>query len=1187
LLRATHLPEEVEEGPVEYKLKLVKPPAERVRHLTTQMHWRQTNGAGTMFYRLGYHDDGYPRGVTPAQMAGTLRVVCGMAAKAGASYSVVEDSVLVGWGPSPSEQDKSDKAKSAIEASWKAGTWGRGFGGVASKGGETEAGVPWAEPAGHTGETESHERPLGADVAEGASAAGAASGEVGASPGTPSSRGSEWRSEETDPSLGVKEFGAEHLCLTLRVTGRQGHGRASWEELRVAVLGDEAAGKSTLVSVLTQGGLDDGQGLKRIEVFRHFHEVEAGRTSAISEQILGFDKDGGVVDGNGREVDVYHAAAQGPAASGQWAQSAGEQGPETSSQRAPVMPPTVPVVPAAAVSEEMADPFSAGKPTQGSASEASPGSQSSSPPPSRGHRAARSSSMVRQEHVTVPSWRELVAICSGGRVVVFCDTGGHERYARTAMLSLLGRAPDVALLVVDATKGLTRRAKERLGVVLALRLPVAVVVAKSDVVSRSRARRSVNSVMNLLRSHGVGRRALLVNPGGHNAATASAAASAAAASSAGGLGREVSATSTASSGSDMPSSLQSGTVPRTPDPPAGDAAATRASVLGSGQPGRSVSTGDGSEDGRAASPTRQPPMGLAAAATVPGSSAAHLEELAGADAAERCVSAAASGFGWPVPVFVASNVTGEGLRSIRTFLQRVPKQRSWAEAARKEALVLLHAAWDVEGLTKGLVVSGVVAQGKIAVGDGMLLGPDGLGRFTRATVSSVHSLRVPVGSVEAGRSASFALQSIVPAPSPSASAAYAGAPASAAVSLSGASKPSVADSLWAAAAGAGVGMGGDDDGEMAGLGMGLLGADSDSEEMAMMDEDDDDDDADSAKAAGDEEERDERGDQRGEAERPTAQATEPMAAAAGGSDSPQPLRREAYRKGMVLAASGLGARACRRFEVELIVLRHPTALRRGAAVHILVRTVRQTAVVESVEPLLDEEAPAVAEQAEPQRGSQAARAWGHPAAGTASATASAAAAASAVTGDPSASGGEMAAVSSSTDSGAAGPEVSLDVAMADSLRSVSAPIPTAVAVDRAATIRSIVQRNRLRMGARTGDRCVVRLRWQHRPEYVSEGAAVLVRDGQIRAVGRVLSVGGHSLLVRRGAGAGGAAGEAAADGVAPHTPSRRSLRPTGASVGSLHSLVAPATADAGRGRRQRAGSTRRRQSWGRSEAVLE
>jgi GTPase len=53
---------------------------------------------------------------------------------------------------------------------------------------------------------------------------------------------------------------------------------------------------STIIGVLTRGTLDDGRGSMRVTVFNHRHEVESGRTSSISHQILGFDAAGQIVN---------------------------------------------------------------------------------------------------------------------------------------------------------------------------------------------------------------------------------------------------------------------------------------------------------------------------------------------------------------------------------------------------------------------------------------------------------------------------------------------------------------------------------------------------------------------------------------------------------------------------------------------------------------------------------------------------------------------------------------------------------------------------------------------------------------------------------------------------------------------------------------------------------------------------
>ncbi|XP_010790367.1 GTP-binding protein 1-like [Notothenia coriiceps] len=71
-------------------------------------------------------------------------------------------------------------------------------------------------------------------------------------------------------------------------------GEEDFLEVRVAVVGNVDAGKSTLLGVLTHGELDNGRGFARQKLFRHKHEMESGRTSSVGNDILGFDKEGEV-----------------------------------------------------------------------------------------------------------------------------------------------------------------------------------------------------------------------------------------------------------------------------------------------------------------------------------------------------------------------------------------------------------------------------------------------------------------------------------------------------------------------------------------------------------------------------------------------------------------------------------------------------------------------------------------------------------------------------------------------------------------------------------------------------------------------------------------------------------------------------------------------------------------------------
>ena len=65
-------------------------------------------------------------------------------------------------------------------------------------------------------------------------------------------------------------------------------------DVRIAVLGTVESGKSSLVGVCTHGELDNGRGRARLNLFRHLHEIQSGRTSSITQEILGFSDEGKV-----------------------------------------------------------------------------------------------------------------------------------------------------------------------------------------------------------------------------------------------------------------------------------------------------------------------------------------------------------------------------------------------------------------------------------------------------------------------------------------------------------------------------------------------------------------------------------------------------------------------------------------------------------------------------------------------------------------------------------------------------------------------------------------------------------------------------------------------------------------------------------------------------------------------------
>lgn len=80
--------------------------------------------------------------------------------------------------------------------------------------------------------------------------------------------------------------------------------------IRVAVMGNVDAGKSTLIGTLTHACLDDGNGSNRKLVTKYPHELVTGRTSTVTQHLLAFDNSGETIvapRSAGRYTDSYLA----------------------------------------------------------------------------------------------------------------------------------------------------------------------------------------------------------------------------------------------------------------------------------------------------------------------------------------------------------------------------------------------------------------------------------------------------------------------------------------------------------------------------------------------------------------------------------------------------------------------------------------------------------------------------------------------------------------------------------------------------------------------------------------------------------------------------------------------------------------------------------------------------------------
>ncbi|KAI5118314.1 hypothetical protein M0805_006481 [Coniferiporia weirii] len=80
---------EVEEGNVEYKLRLLSPPPERFARLVTQLKWRLLEGGGQAYYELGVADSGALVVLSRAHLEMSLMTLEEVAGEIGASVVVV------------------------------------------------------------------------------------------------------------------------------------------------------------------------------------------------------------------------------------------------------------------------------------------------------------------------------------------------------------------------------------------------------------------------------------------------------------------------------------------------------------------------------------------------------------------------------------------------------------------------------------------------------------------------------------------------------------------------------------------------------------------------------------------------------------------------------------------------------------------------------------------------------------------------------------------------------------------------------------------------------------------------------------------------------------------------------------------------------------------------------------------
>jgi len=97
-------------------------------------------------------------------------------------------------------------------------------------------------------------------------------------------------------------------------------------------------------------------------------------------------------------------------------------------------------------------------------------------------------------------WSQIIK--ESDKIVSIIDLCGHEKYLKTTIFGLTGLVPDYALIVVGANMGVQRMTKEHLGIALALKIPLFIVITKIDIAPKEILKQTLDYLVKILKGSG-------------------------------------------------------------------------------------------------------------------------------------------------------------------------------------------------------------------------------------------------------------------------------------------------------------------------------------------------------------------------------------------------------------------------------------------------------------------------------------------------------------------------------------------------------------------------------------------------------------------------------------------------------------------------------------------------------------
>lgn len=105
-------------------------------------------------------------------------------------------------------------------------------------------------------------------------------------------------------------------------------------------------------------------------------------------------------------------------------------------------------------------------------------------------------------------WPEIVE--NSSKVIQLIDLCGHEKYLKTTVFGLSGLFPQYSMLVIGANMGVSRMTREHIGITMALKIPMFIVVTKLDLAPEQVYQDTLNTISKILRGSACNMKPIIV-----------------------------------------------------------------------------------------------------------------------------------------------------------------------------------------------------------------------------------------------------------------------------------------------------------------------------------------------------------------------------------------------------------------------------------------------------------------------------------------------------------------------------------------------------------------------------------------------------------------------------------------------------------------------------------------------------